>query len=71
MNLTKLSLVPCPDPACDAPAEVVDRTTMRSTSGPVDHVRTQCLHRHVFFMPAPVTQPVRSGHESSHLHVRI
>jgi hypothetical protein len=71
MYLTKLSLVPCPDPACDAPAEVTDRVTMQSTSGPVDHMRTQCLHRHIFFMPVPVAQPVPSGQASSAFQVRI
>ncbi len=48
-----LSLLPCPDPDCDAPAEVLDRTTLPSTCGPIEHVKTQCARRHVFFMPTP------------------
>jgi hypothetical protein len=38
----------CPEPACGAPAEVVDRWTFASTSGPVPHVKTFCLAGHVF-----------------------
>jgi hypothetical protein len=38
----------CPDPACQAPAEVTDRFALPSTSGPVEHVRTRCLAGHGF-----------------------
>jgi hypothetical protein len=48
-----LSLLPCPDPGCGAPAEVIDRFTLSSTSGPIEHVKTRCVHRHVFLMPTP------------------
>jgi hypothetical protein len=48
-----LSLLPCPEPDCDAPAEVLDRTTLSSTCGPIEHVKTQCARRHVFLMPTP------------------
>src|SRR4029453_9233458 len=48
-----LSLLPCPDPDCGAPAEVLDQTTLSSTCGPIEHVKTQCVRRHVFFMPTP------------------
>lgn len=41
-------LVQCPDPDCQAPAEIVDRWTWASTGGPLEHVRTCCLARHVF-----------------------
>jgi hypothetical protein len=58
MYLTTLSLVPCPEPTCDAPAEVTDRTTLDSTSGPVEHVRTHCLRKHLFLMPTPAGYPV-------------
>lgn len=40
--------VPCPDPACTAPAEIVDRWLWDSTDGPIEHVRTRCLARHMF-----------------------
>lgn len=43
-----LDLVECPD--CAAPAEVVDRFDLPSTSGPVAHVKVRCLHRHWFTM---------------------
>jgi hypothetical protein len=45
-------LVPCPDPTCDAPAELIDRFRLPSTGGPVELVRTHCLHRHIFTLPA-------------------
>ena len=47
-----LCLVMCPDPDCAAPAEVTDRIPSWSTHGPVEHVRTYCVHRHTFFLPA-------------------
>lgn len=56
-----LGLLPCPDPGCDAPAEVLDRTTLSSTCGPVEHVKTQCLRRHVFIMPTPEAETLRQG----------
>lgn len=40
--------VRCPDPDCSAPAEIVDRWVWDSTHGPIEHVRTRCLARHVF-----------------------
>ena len=46
-----LDLIICPDPACEAIAELVDRGTARSTDGPVEIVRTLCLHRHTFVLP--------------------
>lgn len=52
-----MRLLPCPDPNCRGPAEVLDRTTLWSTCGPIEHVKTQCVHRHVFFMPAPAPHP--------------
>ncbi|HET9138856.1 hypothetical protein [Actinophytocola sp.] len=33
-------------PGCGAIAEVVDRFTLPSTAGPVEHIRTHCVHRH-------------------------
>ena len=40
--------IPCPDPACPAPARIVDRWTFGSTSGPVEHVKTGCERGHWF-----------------------
>jgi hypothetical protein len=37
----------CPEPGCSAPAEIVDRFVLSSTSGPVEHVQTRCLNQHV------------------------
>jgi hypothetical protein len=39
-------LVVCPNPDCDAPAEIVDRWTFPSTHGPVAHVKTVCSNGH-------------------------
>ncbi len=45
-----LDLVVCPE--CGEPAEVLDRFTLGSTGGAVEHVRVTCLARHWFLMPA-------------------
>ena len=47
-----MRLVPCPDPACDTIAEIVDNLAVASTSGPIEHLRTLCVRRHAFFLPA-------------------
>jgi hypothetical protein len=39
---------PCPDPACTAPAQIVDRWTWGSSDGPVEHVKTGCERGHWF-----------------------
>jgi hypothetical protein len=41
-------VIACPDPACGAPARIVDRWTFESTSGPVEHVKTGCERGHWF-----------------------
>jgi hypothetical protein len=41
-------VIACPDPACRAPARIVDRWTFGSTSGPVEHVKTGCQRGHWF-----------------------
>lgn len=38
-------------PQCGMLAEVLWRTCLDSTDGPVEHARTQCLARHVFLLP--------------------
>ena len=43
--------VTCPDPACQAPAEILDRYRLGSTDGPMEHVRTFCVRRHTFALP--------------------
>jgi hypothetical protein len=45
---TPVQLVVCPDAGCQAPAAVVDRFVLKSTSGPVEHVRTYCGNQHGF-----------------------
>jgi hypothetical protein len=40
--------IPCPDPACPAPAQILDRWSWESTDGPVEHVKTRCPHGHGF-----------------------
>jgi len=41
-------IIACPDPACGAPARIVDRWSFGSTSGPVEHVKTGCERGHWF-----------------------
>jgi hypothetical protein len=41
-----IEIVACPDPACGAPARIVDRWTWGSTHGPVEHVKTGCEPGH-------------------------
>ena len=38
----------CPDPECQAPAEVLDRFDLSSTDGPIEHIRTRCVLSHIF-----------------------
>jgi hypothetical protein len=44
-------LIACPNPACRAPARIVDRWTWGSSDGPVEHVKTGCERGH-WFTPA-------------------
>jgi hypothetical protein len=41
-------VIACPDPACGAPARIVDRWTWGSSDGPVEHVKTGCQRGHWF-----------------------
>ena len=41
----------CPDPACGAVAEIVDRFALSSTDGVLEHAKVVCLHRHWFMLP--------------------
>ena len=47
-----LDLTVCPEPRCSSPAEIYDRSALRSTDGPIEHVRIRCLNRHHFLLPA-------------------
>lgn len=47
-----LELVACPEPTCQAPAEVLDRVILNSTGGAMEHVKTVCVRRHFFLLPA-------------------
>jgi hypothetical protein len=48
-NVTTLpEIISCPEPACEAPAEVLDRIVLESTCGPVAHVKACCLNGHGF-----------------------
>jgi hypothetical protein len=46
----------CPESRCPVVAEVVDRTVLESTDGPVEHVRIECVRGHTFFCPAFVLE---------------
>jgi hypothetical protein len=47
-------LTTCPE--CGSPAEVLYRSALASTEGPVEHVKLQCVTGHWFFMEAPAPQ---------------
>jgi hypothetical protein len=54
--------ISCPDPACTASAQILDRWTWESTGGPVEHVKTRCARGHGFTptvdsLPAQSTAP--------------
>ena len=65
-SATAPEIIACPEPDCLAPAEVVDRFTLASTDGPVDHAKTMCLAGHGFTPPLdtvatwPVAQTPRA-----------
>jgi hypothetical protein len=44
-------LTSCPD--CGRPAEVIDRFSLSSTDGPIEHVKTRCITGHWFTTPSP------------------
>ena len=46
-----LDLTVCPEPGCICPAQIFDRSVLRSTDGPVEHVRVRCLNHHFFLLP--------------------
>lgn len=48
MSSGVLDLVTCPDPECLSPAEVLDRSTVDGTAGPVEWLVTLCLRGHRF-----------------------
>lgn len=43
-------------PQCGQPAEVLDRSSLESTDGPVEHVRIRCVNRHWFLLPAATVE---------------
>lgn len=45
-------------PRCGLPAEVIDRVTLQSTDGPVEHIKTRCVTGEWFLMPV-AAEPVR------------
>jgi hypothetical protein len=46
----------CPDPECGAPAEITLWAVATSTNGPVPHVRTLCVNKHSYLLPATWTR---------------
>jgi hypothetical protein len=51
-----MELRDCPDARCSGVAEVVDRTVLESTDGPVEHLRIECVRGHTFFCPTFVLE---------------
>ena len=63
-------IVACPEPGCDAAAEIVSRWVWPSTDGPVEHVKTNCLQGHArALLTASLVSPpapTRTVHPSAH-----
>jgi hypothetical protein len=55
------AVLACPDRTCGAPAEILERWTFGSTGGPVEHVKTRCLHGHVFTPTADALSPLATA----------
>jgi hypothetical protein len=36
--------IPCPE--CGAPAQITERFWLDSTDGPIEHLKTGCVHNH-------------------------
>jgi hypothetical protein len=51
-----LELTSCPQ--CGHPAEVVERTLLQGTDGPIEHVKVHCISGHWFKLPAGDIQGV-------------
>jgi hypothetical protein len=56
---TSLELVICP--RCAQPAEVVRRSGLASTAGPLEHVKIQCIQRHCYLLLADRLTPWPTG----------
>ena len=64
-------VIACPDPTCRAPAWIVDRWTLASSDGPVEHVKTGCARGH-WFTPLVESLDFRSAHtEASSMPVSV
>jgi hypothetical protein len=59
IDLPTLQLTGCP--ACDQPAEILDRFVLGSTSGPIEHVKIRCVLGHGFFMPVELLNDLQLG----------
>ena len=62
--------IACPDPACTAPAMIIDRWTWASSDKPVQHVKTMCARGHWFTptLDALTAQPAPLLLEASTAH---
>jgi hypothetical protein len=58
-----LFLTNCPDSVCGAPAEITDRYPLRSTGGPVLHIKTRCARLHWYLVPDPQQDRVMDAGE--------
>jgi hypothetical protein len=58
-------VIACPDPACGAPARIVDRWTWGSSDGPVEHVKTGCERGHWFTPTVESLRPQPATTEAS------
>lgn len=59
------SVLVCPDPTCQTPAEIIGQWTFDSTDGPVEHVKTSCAAGHIF---TPRTESLAAAGPGAALH---
>jgi hypothetical protein len=56
----------CPEPGCSMPAEILERFTLLSTNGPVEHLKTVCARGHVLTPLTGMMPPTPSLARSDH-----
>ena len=62
--VSEVRLIECPDPGCDAAAEVVDAVVVGATDGPMEMGRTRCVRRHVYVVPLSPTARSLASHSA-------
>jgi hypothetical protein len=59
LDVPALELTGCP--ACDQPAEILNRFVLESTAGPLEHVKIRCVLEHGFVLPIALLNALHLG----------